>query len=808
MTAIAAVVCICVVAALGILASRRPSLVLALCIAWLPVQLDTVASLGFRFAPVDVGLAALLLGIALRKAAARRLRPVTTLPLIVGAALLGWFALTLPHTYVTLGALPQTILVNKILGLALLLASYWAVLETSDSVPTVARLARWFVLTGSLWNLVGLAGYALWTWGGIANPTVYGATRLCGFLVDPNAYGGFLASVWVAQAALTVTGRRSKRTPLEFLNLGLLLLGTYLTYSRSAWLAAIVGTGVLLLVVRRHERRVLAAVGVLVALELAVLIPLTRGPAAATLTREVTSRVEVVAQASRSFIHSPIWGAGIGVSGTLPQSGGLIVHSTYFWLLADCGIVGLFIFLWIVLAARRQFLAVDRAPSPDVHACAVALGAALVAWLGFMIGIEGLYQRHFWYLAGALGALWVTTAPERGSQAGAPRVLQVAALDATIGAFILPLVDALRQNGYVVDCACADGPKAAQLRQAGYVVHSIQFSRRVVSVRHAVALAQLVRLMRRNSYEIVHVHTPIAAAIGRVAARLAGVRVVVYTAHGFYFHERMRRPLRRLCIWMERFLGRTCTDFLFAVSCEDEVTAVRERIVRRDYVLCLKSVGINLQRFDELSAHAASRVEWGLLPSDRVVCFVGRLVEEKGILDLVRAIGKVQEECPEVKLLVIGETLKSDRARATQRHLKRLLENHRLDHAVIFAGYRDDIPSLLQLADVFVLPSYREGMPVTILEAMAARKPVIATHIRGCREEVVDGKTGRLVPPGSPDALAEAILWVLADPERAATLGEAGRWRVEAEFREERVLDAQLGIYHRLLVRRTGSGQR
>lgn len=807
MTVIAAGVCICVIAALGILASRRPSLVLALCVACLPIQLDTAASLGFRFAPVDVVLAALLLGIALRKAAMRRFRPATTLPLIVGTALLGWLVLTLSHTYTALGALPQAILVNKILGLALLLASCWAVHEASDSAATVARLVRWFVLTGSLWNLAGLAGYALWTWGGIANPTVYGATRLCGFLVDPNAYGGFLASVWVVQAALTTTEQRSKRKLLELLSLGLLLLGTYLTYSRSAWLAAIIGAGALLFFVRRHERRALIAVGLLAVLELAVLVSLTHGTAAAALTREVTSRIEVAAQASRSFIHSPIWGAGIGVSATLSQGGGLIVHSTYFWLLADCGIIGLFLFLWLVLAVRRQFLAVDREALPDVHASAAALGAALVAWLGLMIGIEALYQRHFWYLAGALGALWVVTGPERQAPGGALRVLQVAALDTTIGAFILPLVNALRKDGYLVDCACGDGPKARQLRQYGYVVHAIRFSRRVISVRHAVALVQLVRLMRRNSYDIVHVHTPIAAAIGRVAARLAGVRVIVHTAHGFYFHERMLRPLRRMCIWMERLLGRTCTDFLFAVSCEDEVTAVRERIARQDRVLCLRSVGINLQRFDVLSAHIVPRVELGLLPGDRVVCFIGRLVEEKGILDLVRAIPTVQEEYPDVKLLVVGETLKSDRAGATRQRLQHLLDNDRLRHAVVFAGYRDDIPSLLRLADVFVLPSYREGMPVTVLEAMAARKPVIATDIRGCREEVIDGKTGRLVPPGSPDALAEAILWVLQDPERAATLGEAGRRRVEAEFREERVLDAQLSAYHRLLAGRTGRGQ-
>lgn len=804
MTVIAWVVAVCAIAALGLVARKRPDVALALWVAAFPVQLDTVALLGFRFAPADVALGGLVFGIVLRKVAARRLRPVATLPLVVGTALLVWFVLTLPQTYAALGVLPQTVLVNKILGLALLLVSYGAVLETATSTREVGRWLRWFVLTGSLWNLVGLAGYALWAWGGVANPTVYGSTRLCGFLIDPNAYGGFLAAVWVAQTALAVTRPRSKWTALEYVNMALLLLGTYLTYSRSAWLAAIVGTGILLFVLRRHERRALIAVGVLFALELAVLIPLTYDRVSVEATREVASRLGVVEGASRSFLRSPILGVGIGVSATLPQSGGLIIHSTYFWILADCGIVGLLLFLWLALAVRREWRTVDRTAPPDVHASAAALGAALIAWLGLMVGIEALYQRHFWFLAGALGALGVAAARERRAAERVPRVLQLAALDTTVGSFIVPLVDALQRGGYSVDCACADGPKALELRQAGYRIHAIRFSRRVVTASHLVALVQLVRLMRRNGYDIVHVHTPIAAAIGRVAARIAGVPVIVHTAHGFYFHERTPRPLRRLLIWVERLLGRTCTDFLFTVSCEDEATAIRERIARRDGVLCLKSVGINLRRFDELSVRPSQRAEFGLRPEDRVVCFIGRLVEEKGILDLARAIAAVRTECPGARLLVVGDALTSDRAGRTKQHLSRLLAKNGLDEAVVFAGYREDVPALLPLADVFVLPSYREGMPVTILEAMAARKPVVATDIRGCREEVVDGTTGLLVPPGRPDALARAIVWILSDPVRAAAVGEAGRRRVEAEFREERVLDEQLSVYHRLAARPAG----
>jgi glycosyltransferase involved in cell wall biosynthesis len=307
--------------------------------------------------------------------------------------------------------------------------------------------------------------------------------------------------------------------------------------------------------------------------------------------------------------------------------------------------------------------------------------------------------------------------------------------------------------------------------------------------------------MRRNRYTIVHVHTPIASVLGRVAARLSGVPVIIYTAHGFYFHDRMQRALRRLLVWIERFLGRLCTDFLLTVSCEDRDTAIRERIIPAERVLCLKSVGVNLGRFNGIQPSGELRSSLGLLPDDKVLCFIGRLVKEKGVLDLVEAMPRIRREVANVKLLVVGEALQSDRAGDTDSRLAAIIQESALEGAVIFAGYREDIPALLAMSDVFVLPSYREGMPVTALEAMAARKPVVATNIRGCREEVINGVTGRLVPTANPAVLGDTIAELLLDPDRAARMGEAGRKRVETEFDERRVIAEQVALYRRLLER-------
>lgn len=379
------------------------------------------------------------------------------------------------------------------------------------------------------------------------------------------------------------------------------------------------------------------------------------------------------------------------------------------------------------------------------------------------------------------------------------KVLQVAAIDATIAAFVVPLIDALQADGYCVESACADGPKAEALRLMGYTVHRVAFCRRVLSFSHVGALAELVSLMRRNRYDVIHVHTPIASVLGRIGARLAGVPIVVYTAHGFYFHDRLARAPRRVLIWIERLLCRRFTDFLFTVSCEDRDTAIRERIMPAESMHCLGSVGVNLSRFSGPFAIDSIRREFGLEPEERVICFVGRVVKEKGILDLACAMAQVKKAVHNAKLLVVGDTLPSDRTRGTSRKLKDLLKRAGLENAVVFAGYREDIPAILSICDLLVLPSHREGMPVTVLEAMAAARPIVATNIRGCREEVVDGVTGLLVPPGDPKALADAITSILADPERAKEMGEEGQRRVEAEFRQERVIAEQVAVYNRLV---------
>jgi glycosyltransferase involved in cell wall biosynthesis len=177
---------------------------------------------------------------------------------------------------------------------------------------------------------------------------------------------------------------------------------------------------------------------------------------------------------------------------------------------------------------------------------------------------------------------------------------------------------------------------------------------------------------------------------------------------------------------------------------------------------------------------------------------MGRMVREKGYGEFFAAARGLAQRFPAVHFLVIGDTVVSEHDDA-KAEIVRAASVPELNDRVHFTGLRRDIPELLAATDVFVLPSHREGMPVSILEAMMMSLPVVATRIRGCREEVVDGETGFLVRAGNAEELEGAIAHLLAHPERARTMGEAGRERALDLFEEGRVMENQLAIYRRVL---------
>jgi glycosyltransferase involved in cell wall biosynthesis len=367
------------------------------------------------------------------------------------------------------------------------------------------------------------------------------------------------------------------------------------------------------------------------------------------------------------------------------------------------------------------------------------------------------------------------------------KIAQLAAVDFTMAHFLLPLMTAERDAGHEVVGICSDGPLLERVRAAGFRIEPVEIARSFNIARHARAICALTRLFRRERFDMVHVHTPVAALLGRIAAWRAGVPVVVYTAHGFYFHEHMPAHERAFHVALEWLAGRR-TDVLFTQAEEDAAAARRLGLCRTGRIHAIGN-GVDPARFAprDPAIRARLRTELGAREDEIVVLMVGRLVAEKGYGELLRAMRDVA-----ATLWIVGERLASDHATDIDAELDAAKRDPARAQRVRFMGYRTDVPDLMAAADIFTLPSHREGMPRSIIEAMMSGLPVVATDIRGSREEVVPESTGLLVPVRDEPALATALNRLAADAGLRRRMGEAGRARALAQYDEAVVIGRQL----------------
>lgn len=382
-----------------------------------------------------------------------------------------------------------------------------------------------------------------------------------------------------------------------------------------------------------------------------------------------------------------------------------------------------------------------------------------------------------------------------------PRVIHVTTVDMSVRHLLLNQLLALRDEGFDVAAASAPGPDIAPVESAGVRHYAVPFTRRVTPLADLRAFWRLWRLFTRERFTIVHTHQVKAALFAQAAARLAGVPIIVNTVHGFYFHEGTPPLKRRAWIMLERLAARLST-LLLSQNREDIPTAVDERICPPDRIEHLGN-GIDVRRFDRaaLDDGALTRVagELGLREGDLVIGFVGRLVEEKGILELLEAVRLLRGVHPRLRLLVIGP-IDADKPDALQ---PSIAARYGIADIVTFAGYRHDMPELYALMHVAVLPSHREGMPRSPMEAASMGVPVVATAIRGCREVVRDGQTGVLVPVRDAGKLADALNRLLSDRALAGRMAAEARRIAVAQF-DERLVFARVTAAYRRLMRERG----
>jgi glycosyltransferase involved in cell wall biosynthesis len=352
---------------------------------------------------------------------------------------------------------------------------------------------------------------------------------------------------------------------------------------------------------------------------------------------------------------------------------------------------------------------------------------------------------------------------------------------------LLALARAVKASGGEPEVWCLGGSSAIQqaFEEAGIpVLGGAQGALGVLSAPFAL----LKHLLRRR-IDLVQTFLFHSDVTGRVMGRVA--RLLRFGKKRPIIISSARATNIRNRWWQFLLLRMTAplADAFTAVSRRTLDFAVRKEGVNERRASVIQN-GIDCSPWNISRANARERL--GLRPEHFVVASVGRLHEQKGYEYLLAAAHKLVSKVPNLKFLVAGYG-------PLEEHLKQLAKELNVASHVRFLGYRRDVPDILAACDVFALPSLWEGMSNSLLEAMAAGRPVVATEVDGNVEQVIDGKTGLLVPPANSDLLADAIRRLAHDPERAAQMGRNARQRVEQEFSLSAMTSAYLALYDSLL---------
>ena len=347
---------------------------------------------------------------------------------------------------------------------------------------------------------------------------------------------------------------------------------------------------------------------------------------------------------------------------------------------------------------------------------------------------------------------------------------------------VLMLAKGLDKEKFNVSVCCLTqrGPIFDEAEKEGIKIYSLEIKNRWYFFR----VFKLIKLLKSENIKILHSHLFHANLLARIIGKFMNVPVIISSEHIMGMESRWRLFLNRLTSGF--------VDIFIAVS-----FAVRDFLIKQIGIKSSKIAvvqnGIEYDRFQDSNLiQEKKRIEFGFTPEDKIIGTVARIHEQKGHVYLLYAAQEVIKDFPTVKFLIVGDgPLKSA--------MEKLSVNLGIANNIIFTGFYKDIPGILSILDIFVLPSLWEGLPITILEAMAMKKPVIATSVSGNPEAIDDNVTGILVPPKDSGALVKAIMKLLQNDNLRTHMGNAGYDRLNRLFNAERMVDEVTRIYERLI---------
>jgi len=351
------------------------------------------------------------------------------------------------------------------------------------------------------------------------------------------------------------------------------------------------------------------------------------------------------------------------------------------------------------------------------------------------------------------------------------RVLLTASVQSHLALFYSNLAKSLQENGYEVHAAASNDladKTGLKLRNIDKEFEAC-ISRSPYNLKNIKAYRQLKKILAENTYDIIHCNSPMGGVLTRLAARKLrkrGVKVI-YTAHGFHFFE--GAPLVNWLVYYpaERLMARY-TDVLITINKEDYARAGNFKAGAIEYI---PGIGVDIEKIDNVGIDPErKRKELGILPDAVVLLSVGELNRNKNHETAIRALAMTQNN--NIHMVICGQG-------SLENHLKKLSSRLRIENRVHFLGFRTDVVEICKASDIFVFPSKREGLPASIMEAMACGLPVVCSRIRGNSDLIEEGAGGYLCPANNADTFAEAIKELAKNKQLREKMGEHNRSAVQ-----------------------------
>ena len=374
------------------------------------------------------------------------------------------------------------------------------------------------------------------------------------------------------------------------------------------------------------------------------------------------------------------------------------------------------------------------------------------------------------------------------------KVLFVATVQSHIMNFHIPYLKLWQNKGYEVHVATNMDVKKYDNTEkiiSNVVWNNIDFNRNPFSKNSFGALNQLVNLMNKNRYELVHVHTPVGGILGRLAAKITNTKNVVYTAHGFHFYT--GAPIKNRLIYypIEKFMARY-TDALITMNEEDYCIAKNKFRTRvKGNVFKINGIGVDLDKYNISDIKDIEfKQSLGLNTDDFVITVVAELIKRKNHIQLIRSMENIVKIYPDIKVLIVGDGVLDE-------YLKNEVKIRNLDNNIIFCGFRKDVEKILNITDVVGLFSYQEGLPKNIMEAMVAGKSIICTNVRGNNDLIENNINGILVEVNNDYNVESAIKYIYENLELRRLMSKNNKKKIKKYDTKKVIADVEI-IYSKL----------